>query len=321
MCRNGPKGASHKLDLSPFSWAMAMCLIVLAGCTPPGAAAEPAAEPGGDWPLFRGDRQATGVARGSLPEKLEPLWTFSVDDAFESTAAIAGGTVFVGSFNGKLYAVDLSTGRKQWEFSTDLGFNAAPAAREGLVYIGDIDGRFFCVDARTGKLKWHFDSEAEINSSANFHRDHVLFGSQDGILYCLEAATGRVVWKYESEDQIRCSPTVAGERTFVAGCDGRLHVIDLAEGKLVAGVDLLGPTGCTPAVVGQMAFVGTEGGQFFGIDWKRAETVWTYEPPKRGTSIRSAAAATPEVVVVGSRDKLVHAIDPNDGRVLSGALA
>ncbi len=45
------------------------------------------------WPLFRGDRLATGVAPGALPEKLEVLWKFQAgkEGGFEATAVIADG--------------------------------------------------------------------------------------------------------------------------------------------------------------------------------------------------------------------------------------
>ena len=245
-----------------------------------GAAASEAEK---SWTLFRGDPLATGVARSTLPEKLQLLWTFSVKNGgFDSSAAIDGGKVFIGSVNGKLYGIDLITGKQVWEFGTQLGFTASPAIRHGLVYIGDSDGRFHCVDAGTGKEKWHFDTEAEIDSSANFHDDHVLLGSQDGNLYCLKCQTGDLVWKYKSENQIRCFPTVVDDRAFVAGCDARLHVIELKQGRQVAETPLDSPTGSTPAVMNNMLFVGTEGKEFFGIDWQRPKVVWKYEPPQRG---------------------------------------
>ena len=55
-----------------------------------------------DWLSFRGNPQLTGVATGELPENLELLWTFETEDAIESTAAIATGTVYVGSLDGYL---------------------------------------------------------------------------------------------------------------------------------------------------------------------------------------------------------------------------
>ncbi len=317
-----------------FSAALGGFFLLPCGCTaadfaPPSAEepaspAGPAAEPGrasaDDWPLFRADRRASGVAEGDLPDKLAVLWTFLLDEGwFESTAAIVDGVVYVGSTNGNLYAITLADGKKKWAFSTEPGFTASPAVRDGRVYIGDSYGTFYCVDAQTGKQKWSFETDAETNSSANFHGEHVLFGSQDSFLYCLEADTGRVVWKYESGDQIRCFPTVVEDRGFVAGCDGRLHVVDLAEGKLAAEVDLEGPTGSTPAVLGPRVFVGTEGCVFFGIDWKKAEVVWTFDTPERRLPFRSSAAVTEEAVLVGSRDKRLYALDPKTGRKLWAA--
>ena len=276
----------------------------------------PTASKAGDaWPLFRGDPQATGVAAGSLPEKLELLWSFSPDGwGFQSTAAIAEGMVYAGCLDGNLYAVDLASGRKKWEFPTELGFTASAAVRKGLVFIGDSDGRFYCIDAKSGKEKWHFDTEVEINSGANFYKDNVLFGSQDGKLYCLRADSGEKVWEYESENMIQCSPTVAGNRAFVAGCDARLHVIDLGKGRSVGEVDIEQPTLCTPAVLGRMVFVGTIGNTFFGIDWQESTVVWRYESTKRSAEFRSSAAVTPELVIVGARDRQVHAVDRKSGQ-------
>ena len=112
------------------------------------------------------------LAQGGLPEKLELLWTFRVPKGgFQSSAAIVDGVVYVGSLNGKFYAVDLARGRQIWEFPTEFGFTASAAVRDGAVYVGDSNGRFYCLDAKTGKEKWHFDTDAEINSSANFYGD------------------------------------------------------------------------------------------------------------------------------------------------------
>ncbi len=267
------------------------------------------------WPLFRGNPQATGAVNEPLPEKPELLWTFVTKEGFfETTAVIANGTVYAGSIEGWLYAIDLATGQERWKFFSKLGFTAAPAVHQRRVYIGDADGRFYCLDSSTGKPKWQFDTGMEIDSGANFHGDRVMFGSQDGNLYCLNAENGRLVWKYESADQIRCFPSLASEHVLVAGCDGRLHVVSLSSGKPAAFVDLEAPTGCTPAVVGDMVYVGTEGGTFFAINWRQARIVWRSESPNRRMSIRSSAAADAELAVVGSRDKAIRALDAKTGR-------
>jgi len=301
-------------------------LIAIAGCTAGDSAVEAhaaseapqAAAPGGEaWPLFRGDSRASGLAHSFLPEKPDLLWTFSAKKGgFEASAAIADGVVYIGSVNGKFYAVDLNTGRALWDFSTELGFTASAAVRGGRVFVGDSDGRFHCLDAKTGKPLWHYDTDGEINSSANLYGERVLVGSQDSNLYCFDAASGKLVWKYESTNQIRCFPTIVGDRTLVAGCDGRLHVIELAQGKETADVDLEGPTGSTPAALDALLFVGTEGNTFFAVDWQQAKVVWKYANDERGAPFRSSAAVSPGLVVVGSQDKLVHAFEPKTGRPL-----
>ncbi len=313
---------------------------VVAGCgpapeTPRDAAAPPAADGDAEaaqsrpreaaapeteraaWPLFRGDAQARGVAADTLPDRLEVLWTFSDQGAgFEAGPVIAGGTVYVGSLDGHFYAVDLTTGERRWSFESDLGFTAPAAVRGSRVYVGDVDGRFHCLAAADGELLWDFETAGEIDSGANFHGDRVLVGSQDGRLYCLDALSGELHWSYESDDQIRCFPSVAEANVFLAGCDGRLHVVDVERGERIAEVDLEGPTGSTAAVRGERLFVGTEAGTFFGIDWQAAEAVWRYESPAGAASYRSSAAVTDGAVIVGSRDRLVHALHPEDGAPL-----
>ncbi|MHB1034364.1 MAG: outer membrane protein assembly factor BamB family protein [Pirellulales bacterium] len=269
------------------------------------------------WPLVRGDSLATGVATGSLPEKLELLWTFPTKQgSFESTPVIAGGVVYIGSLDGNFFAVDLASGKEKWKFFSELGFNASAAVRDGVVFIGDSEGKFFALDAATGKQKWKAEAQAEINSSANFYRDCVLFGSQDATLYCLRAANGELVWKYTIGDQIRCSPTVVEGRAFVAGCDGQFHIVDLAKGQELAAVPIESPTGATPAVAGDSVYFGTEGGAFFRVNWKEAKILWTYADQTRGQPIRSSAAVTPEAVIFGAQDKSVHAVDPKTGHAV-----
>lgn len=271
---------------------------------------------GKNWPLFRGDARSSGVARGSLPDKLEVQWQFTVEKgAFEGTPVIVDGTVYLGDLDGSVFAVSLATGDKVWEHKTDSGFLASPAVRDGRVYIGDFDGRFYCLNARDGALLWKYECEAEIDSSCNFFEDKVLFGSQDATLYCLDAKSGELAWKHAIDDQIRCMPTIVEGRCFVAGCDAKLHVINLKSGKEQGAVDIQSPTGVTPAAMGSRVFFGTEGGVFFCVDWKKADVVWTYESDSRGQAFRSSPAVTEKLVVVGGRDKRIHALDSTTGKV------
>src|SRR5678815_2401341 len=60
-----------------------------------------------DWPLFRGNSLQTGVAKSKLPEALEIVWKVRAKDGVDGTAAIVDKVVYVGSYDGFLYALAL----------------------------------------------------------------------------------------------------------------------------------------------------------------------------------------------------------------------
>jgi len=272
---------------------------------------------GRDWPVFRGNLQATGwlpkVTLGPLRER----WRFALEKGqFESSPVIAGGLVFAASSGGELVAVGLESGTLVWRARAEGAFTASPSVFGGRVFIGDDTGLFYCWHARKGELLWKFSAEGPIDSPASFWEGNVLFGSQDGNLYCLEATSGQLRWKYTSDDQIRCFPAICEGKAFLAGCDGHLHVVDLAKGEMDLRVPLEGPTGNAAAVLGEMAYVGTENGRFIGINWKTAKVVWVFQEFSAPTSIRTSAAVTPEIVVFGARDGKIRALRPNTGQLV-----
>jgi outer membrane protein assembly factor BamB len=271
----------------------------------------PAPQPGSDWLVSRGDPLQSGVARAKLPEKLEVLWTFKATDIIEGAPAVAGGVVYFGSFDENLYAVDLNSGKGKWRYKGGP-FKAAAAVHKDAVYIGDQNGLFHCVDAASGKKRWTFETAAEIASGANFAGDLILFGSHDENLYCL-TPDGKEKWRVKTEGPVNGSPVVAGKHTFVAGCDGSVHVIELEGGKEVAAIDLDGQAAATAAVIGDFLYVGTMTNRVQGVDWKNAKRVWTFEPARRAQPFYAPVSATDRLIIAGSRDKHVYALDRRSG--------
>lgn len=266
-----------------------------------------------DWPLFRGNSLQTGVAQSSLPDKLDIRWKIQLKKGIESTAAIVKDTLYIGCYDDHLHALDLKTGKEKWK--TKLGaIKAPPSVHDGKVFVGDEDGMFYCVDAVKGTKLWDFETSNEITGGANFAgNDNVIFGSHDGYLYCLSIKSGKQVWKVKTEGPVYGSAAVAKGETFVAGCDSHLHVIDVAKGDELAKVELSGQTLGTAAIVSDKLYVGNNNNEMQGVDLKKKAIQWTYAP-KRAQPFNSSAAVTDKLVVIGSRDRLVHAIDRVSGK-------
>src|SRR5690242_69775 len=96
-----------------ISW-VAICGVIVCGVSVAADAVQ--GQKGQSWPMFRGNPQSTGTVEGALPEKLEVLWHIDIKNgAFEGTAAIVDGTVFLGDLDGVVRAIDLVTGKLRWE--------------------------------------------------------------------------------------------------------------------------------------------------------------------------------------------------------------
>lgn len=269
-----------------------------------------------DWPQFRGNPNLTGVAE-AMPGKVSQLWEYEAEDAIESSAAIVGDKVYIGSLDGTLHCIDLKTGKAVWKTKIkEAGFKASPGFKNGKLYVGDDFGKFYSFNAADGKKLWDFETEGEIISSANFLGDAVLFGSYDAFLYSLNATDGTLKWKLESDGRVHGTPAIADGKTFIAGCDGMLRVIGVKEGKEVGKVELGAYSGCSPALEGSKAYVGTFGNSVLGIDWKASKKIWEFADEENGHPFMSSAAIAQGKVVIGGRDKNIHCFDAATGKVL-----
>ena len=268
------------------------------------------------WLSFRGNPQLTGVARGELPENLELLWVFETADGVESTAAIAAGTAYVGTLGGHLYAIDLSTGALKWQYQVPGEIQSSPAVHRNVVHFGDSMGFLHAVDAQTGKGRWTFEAEAEIISSASVSQNWLLFGSYDQYLYCLSSEDGSLVWKFETEGYVHGTPAIVNGTAIVSGCDGYLRVINIADGVERQKIALGDYVAASPAILNDRVYAGTFGNQVLCAGLDSSEILWWYQHPERHFPFYASAAVTPDIVIIGGRDKMVHALRPQTGEPL-----
>lgn len=275
-------------------------------------------EPRGDakagWPMFRGNPHLTGVATSALPRKLTVRWTFDAGEVVESTAAIADGVVYVGSDEGGLFALDLKDGSVRWNYVLDGAIRSSPTVVGEVVYFGDDEGVFRALNARDGTVRWTFRTAGEIVSSANHEAGRLVFGSYDGFVYCIGAADGALIWKVETQGKVHGTPAIVDGKVVFAGCDGMCRAVELSDGKTVREVSLNGYSGASAAVLGSMVFAGTFENEVLGIDWRAGQVVWRYHHAERSFPFLSSAAVSDRGVVIGGRDKMIHALDPASGR-------
>jgi outer membrane protein assembly factor BamB len=278
------------------------------------------ATPATNWYQFRGNQQLTGLsALNGMPATMKHLWTFEAGEAIDSSAAVVGGTVFVGSHKGELVALSLENGSVYWRYqaSGEIG-ESSPFynGQESLVYIGDLAGVVHAVNARDGRGVWTFKTGNEIKSSPVAVGNRLLVGSYDTHLYCLNAKTGALLWKFKTNGPVHSTPAVANGIAYIAGCDELFRAIRITDGQELFQIPSGAYTGASPALAGGLAYYGTFNNDVLAVNLRTRRVGWRYQPQERQFPFYSSAAIAQGRVVLGGRDKLVHCLSAASGKSL-----
>ncbi len=75
-----------------------------------------------------------------------PLWHNPKDALVVSGPAVAGGVVYVGSSDHKVYALDAATGQVRWSYPTGNQIFSSPVVSGTIVYIGSEDGKLYALN-------------------------------------------------------------------------------------------------------------------------------------------------------------------------------
>ncbi|MGE0703725.1 MAG: PQQ-binding-like beta-propeller repeat protein [Vicinamibacterales bacterium] len=267
-----------------------------------------------DWPQFRGNHQLTGVATSAPPATLKVLWSLDLQDSMDSSPAIVDGVAYVGTMNGDLVAVDMAAGKVRWKYSTGASIaESSPAVANATVFIGDSSGVLHAVNTADGLARWSFKTDLDIRSSPVVAGDLVLAGSTDGHLYAVEIASGRQRWRTPTDGPVQATPAIHDGIAYIAGCDESFRGIRISDGADVMRIPAGANTGASPVIDGSRAYVGTYNSEVLAFDLEEQTVLWRYENPDRQFPYYSSAALVDGRVIVGGRDRLVHAIDARTG--------
>jgi outer membrane protein assembly factor BamB len=61
---------------------------------------------------------------------------------------VAGGVVYIGTYEGRVHALDAAAGTAVWSFAIGADVESSPAVADGALYIGSCDGNLYRFDTR-----------------------------------------------------------------------------------------------------------------------------------------------------------------------------
>jgi outer membrane protein assembly factor BamB len=271
------------------------------------------------WKTPRGGPALQGLVNGPVPRKPKIKWDVLLDGPVIGDAAIADGTVYVGTVMGTFYAINFENGEERWKFVTEDSIEAPPTVGEGKVFIGSADRFFYCLDQKTGKELWKYEAAdkfvggALIVRSPDDTEDWIIVNGYDGICRALRVKDGSEAWIYETAEQINGTPALVEGKTIVlGGCDMVVHSIKVSDGTVINEVPVDAEIIGTIATMGKMVYSANYANQLVATDIKAKKPKWIYEDKDFG--FYAAPAVSEELVFVGSRDKHMHAVNRETGK-------
>ncbi|MBV8345360.1 MAG: PQQ-binding-like beta-propeller repeat protein [Candidatus Eremiobacteraeota bacterium] len=208
-------------------------------------------------------------------------------DMFISSPAVDAQTVYIGSGDRNVYALDARTGRERWRFATGDVVHATPAVAGGRVYVGSWDRYFYALDAATGAVRWKFQTgddqkihnQIGIQGSASVADGIVYFGCRDSHLYALDARDGALRWKHDDFGSwVIATPAIySGIVYFTTSDEHKFFALDAANGRSIF-TDTYGTFAySSPSMAAGVAYFGTFDGSLYAVDARNGKVLAVFQ--------------------------------------------
>jgi len=222
-----------------------------------------------------------------------------------SGAVTDNGTLYVGTMDGRVAAVDIEAGRQIWDVPLETeqpsggGFGCTPVATspaiygtpalaEELVYVGSYipvnraHGRIYAFTLGRDEPKWVYPRQGSLDGpiigGIVSEQGKVYFGtdSANGVVYALNAADGFKEWEFSTGDKIWSTPAVEGDTLYIGSFDNKLYAIDINNGSKKWEFETEGAIASTPVVSGNTVYIGSFDRNFYALNTADGSLKWTF---------------------------------------------
>jgi outer membrane protein assembly factor BamB len=241
---------------------------------------------------------------------IKPLWKFQCEDEVRGTPAIAQGSLYIGSYDNNLYALDAAEGKFQWKYPTDGGIVSRPMIVDGNIYIGSEDKRLHVVSSRSGKVVWTYYTDGPVRSSPSIAEGHVFLGSDDNFLHAVNLNSGRMVWRFESADAIRSTPLVMNDMIYF-GCESGDYYAVNFRGEMKWRFRAKRSITASTVGNGQAIYFSSVDSALYALDPRNGWVLWRFRLGKASISTPCIADG---LIIVGAADGFVYAVDAKSSK-------
>ena len=205
-----------------------------------GKGAPPLTLRGASQPKVVGDLVLVGFDDGKLMainlRDGEPVWEVSVSTPkgkselerisdVDGELAYLDGIVFAASFNGRVVAIDLDTGKTLW--AKNLSSYVGLSVDHDRVYVTDADDSIWGLEISSGATLWRQDKLLYRELTApQIMGNYIVVGDYKGYLHWLSKGEGKIIGRNNvARDKIEIAPIIIDDRAYVLANNGSLSVL------------------------------------------------------------------------------------------------
>ena len=269
----------------------------------------------------------------TLPASTQVVWQFKTGGPVTASPVLVGNTLYVGSEDGVLYALDAASGKSKWQYRTpDRITSTVAVGKKTLVFeSGNI---LYALDL-AGKPKWTFPlakqgEQDQIDpwdfhhASPVIHKGVAYAGSLDGTVVGVKLKNGAEVFKCLTgkPDAIRSTPVLSGHSILFGDWEGVFYSCDLNSGKLNWQYDTRkdvtynwkNSIQTTPALYKGAVYFAGRSSRLYCLDAKTGGKKWVHVSPTDQWLIGGPVIDGKNVFIGSSDQYLFQAFDADNGK-------
>ncbi len=261
---------------------------------------------------------------------LKKEWSFSTGNKIYSSPAIAqDGTIYIGSNDGYLYALDPNRTLIWPPFQTGGGIFSSPTiGDDGIIYVGSNDKNLYAIYP-DGTQKWFYPTKDKVLSTPALDHNGIIYvGSNDGNLYAITSEKEEK-WSVALGGWVS-SPIIGEDNTIYVGAGkvnlnypgqstGRLYALEPDNGVIKWKTEF--NVSSRPAIGSDgTIYAGSTNNNLYALDPDDGTEIWKYTTGGPILSCPKVLEGETDIIIIGSDDKNLYAFNSDGGIIWSAQL-
>jgi outer membrane protein assembly factor BamB len=235
-----------------------------------------------------GSRASGGEVAAFAAATGRRLWLRRIGPT-ESSPLVVRGALYIGDWDGRVWALDASTGRTRWVAQLHGAIKGSLALSGTRLFIGTYGGDVVALSARTGRTIWRTGGHGRIYSSPAVAYGRVYIGSLDGGVYAFGAGTGHLLWAHATGGYVYASPAVWRDRILVGSYDHHFYAFDAGTGDIRWRFDANGPISGSASVIDGLVYFSTFAERTYALRAVDGAQVTTFPDGKYSPAVADRA--------------------------------